>query len=56
MNSGGDQLIGSMGSARINNAAELDTIVGSLRSQGVDISFRDNSHTDPHLAAVGRAT
>jgi YD repeat-containing protein len=31
MNSGGDRLLGSMGSASINNVAELDTIVGSLR-------------------------
>lgn len=40
MNSGGDRLIGSMGSARLNNAAELDSIIGNLDAQGVDISFR----------------
>jgi uncharacterized Zn-binding protein involved in type VI secretion len=39
-NSGGDRLIDSMGSARVNNAAEYNAIVNDLKSGGVEVSNR----------------
>lgn len=40
MNSGGDRLIETMGPARINNAAEFNSMIDNLNAKGVDISFR----------------
>ena len=54
MNSGGDRLFGSMGSARVNNAPELDNIVSDLRARGVDISFRDGQFAYGPAATRGR--
>jgi RHS repeat-associated protein len=54
MNSGGDRLIGSMGSARLNNAIELDAIIGDLRTRGVNISFREGQFAYGPAASGGR--
>jgi len=54
MNSGGDRLLGTMGPARLNNAAEYNSIVSDLRAKGVDISFREGQFAYGPAPSAGR--
>lgn len=54
MNSGGDRLIGTMGSARVNNAAEFNVIVKDLNAKGVDISYREGQFAYGPAPSGGR--
>jgi uncharacterized Zn-binding protein involved in type VI secretion len=54
MKSGGDRLIGTMGPARINNAAEYNAILTDLKAKGVDISYRDGQFAYGPAPSGGR--
>jgi hypothetical protein len=54
MSSGGDRLIGTMGSARVNNASEYNTIVKDLKAKGVDISYRGGQFAYGPASSGGR--
>ena len=43
LNSGGDRLFDSLGSARVNQADEFNFIIDDLTSNGVEISYRKNA-------------
>lgn len=54
MNSGGDRLIDTMGSARINNAVEYNAIINDLKAKGVDISYREGQFAYGPAPSGGR--
>jgi hypothetical protein len=53
-NSGGDRLLNTMGSARVNNPAEYNAIIDDLKLNRVDISFREGQFAYGPAPSGGR--